>query len=190
MTELRQEIAGLRSRQGDINQLKRQYDFLERKYKETAGEKDRSDQGCSQKLYEGTQVVDSMIKELEELKLYNRQEEARQVDLISQVVHLKKEMAQVQNFKHEAELELKSAHQSNEQERREIEHVQKQIREAQQVNFKNNENLNDLRSKGIAKDKENEHLQYNINSLNKEIQRNKQAIQEMENQQQDLMVKI
>lgn len=41
------------------------------------------------------------------------------------------------------------------------------------MNFKQNEGLNDLRSKGIAKDKENENLNYNINSLNKEIQRNK-----------------
>jgi len=131
-----------------------------------------------------------MIKELEELKLYNRQEEARQVDLISQVIHLKKETAQVQGFKHEAEQVLKSAHQTNESERKDIEHVQKVIRNEQQVNFKNNESLNDLRSKGHCKDKENESLQHNVNSLNKEIQRNKQSINEMENQQQDLQLQV
>lgn len=38
-------------------------------------EKNRSDNECSQKLFEGMQVVDSLVKELEELRTLNRLEE-------------------------------------------------------------------------------------------------------------------
>lgn len=45
--ELRQEVAELRNKQGDFNQLKDQIGFLQDKYLQTSTEKNRSDNECS-----------------------------------------------------------------------------------------------------------------------------------------------
>jgi hypothetical protein len=48
---------------------------LQTKYNAVQDEKNRSDKECSQKLFEGMQVVDSLVKELEELRNLNQLEE-------------------------------------------------------------------------------------------------------------------
>jgi hypothetical protein len=55
---------------------------LQAKYHSVQDEKNRSDNECSQKLFEGMQVVDSLVKELEELRNLNRLEEENQVSLL------------------------------------------------------------------------------------------------------------
>ena len=82
LMELRQEVAELRNKQGDFNQLKDQIGFLQDKYLQTSTEKNRSDNECSQKLFEGMGVVDSLVKELDELRQLNRIEEDHQVQLL------------------------------------------------------------------------------------------------------------
>jgi septal ring factor EnvC (AmiA/AmiB activator) len=51
--ELRAEVDELKSRQGNIRQLKEQIQYLQGKYNSVRDEKDRSDKECSQKLFEG-----------------------------------------------------------------------------------------------------------------------------------------
>lgn len=75
----------LRSRQASIPQVQDQISYLQDKYNKTAQEKNRSDQECSQKLIEGLQVVDSLVKELDELRSLNRIEEEHQMQLLQQV---------------------------------------------------------------------------------------------------------
>lgn len=45
------------------------------KYNATQDEKNKSDRETSQKLFEGMQVVDTLVKELEELRSLNNIEE-------------------------------------------------------------------------------------------------------------------
>jgi len=59
--------------------LEQQIQYLDKKFKETQHEKNKSDHACSQKLFEGIQVVDSLIKELDEIKHTNILEEDTQV---------------------------------------------------------------------------------------------------------------
>jgi len=48
-------------------------------------EKNRSDQECSQKLFEGLQVIDSLTAELDEFRQLNRIEEEHQAQLLQQL---------------------------------------------------------------------------------------------------------
>lgn len=52
------------------------------KYNATQDEKNKSDRETSQKLFEGMQVVDTLVKELEELRSLNSIEEDNQVSLL------------------------------------------------------------------------------------------------------------
>jgi hypothetical protein len=52
------------------------------KYNATQDEKNKSDRETSQKLFEGMQVVDTLVKELEELMSLNSIEEENQVSLL------------------------------------------------------------------------------------------------------------
>ena len=65
----------LRAKQGDINALQDQIAYLQGKYNTTQSEKNRSDQECSAKLFEGMQVIDSLVGELDEFRQLNRIEE-------------------------------------------------------------------------------------------------------------------
>ena len=47
LQELRQEVAELRNRQGDFNQLKEQIAYLQDKSHQTSSDKNRSDQECA-----------------------------------------------------------------------------------------------------------------------------------------------
>lgn len=51
--ELHQEVMELRAKQGDMGALNDQLAYLKNKYNQTEAEKNRSDQECSQKLFEG-----------------------------------------------------------------------------------------------------------------------------------------
>lgn len=75
MQELRLECDEMRSRQGNIKQLREQIQYLQAKYNAVQDEKTRSDRETSQKLFEGMQVVDTLVKELEELRNLNSLEE-------------------------------------------------------------------------------------------------------------------
>ena len=83
--ELRQEVMELRAKQGDHTALTDQLAYLKTKYNSTEAEKNRSDQECSQKLYEGLQVIDSLNAELDEFRQLNRIEEEHQVQLLQQL---------------------------------------------------------------------------------------------------------
>jgi hypothetical protein len=52
------------------------------KYNATQDEKNKSDRETSQKLFEGMQVVDTLVKELEELRSLNSIEEDNQVSML------------------------------------------------------------------------------------------------------------
>ena len=83
--ELRQEVMELRAKQGDTANLQDQLDYLRNKFNQTSSEKNRSDQECSAKLFEGMQVIDSLTSELEEFRQLNRIEEDHQVQLLQQM---------------------------------------------------------------------------------------------------------
>ena len=51
--ELRQEVMELRAKQGDSAALQDQISYLQNKVNNTTSEKNRSDQECSAKLFEG-----------------------------------------------------------------------------------------------------------------------------------------
>ena len=51
--ELRQEVMELRAKQGDPAALQDQISYLQNKVNNTTSEKNRSDQECSAKLFEG-----------------------------------------------------------------------------------------------------------------------------------------
>jgi hypothetical protein len=55
---------------------------VQSKFNAVSDEKNKSDKECSQKLFEGMQVVDSLVKELEELRSLNSLEEENQVSLL------------------------------------------------------------------------------------------------------------
>jgi len=83
--ELRQEVSELRAKQGDANALRDQIGYLQNKFNQTQSEKNRSDQECSSKLFEGMQVIDSLVAELDEFRQLNRIEEEHQVQLLQQL---------------------------------------------------------------------------------------------------------
>ena len=66
--ELRQEVMELRAKQGDSAALQDQISYLQNKVNNTTSEKNRSDQECSAKLFEGMQVIDSLTAELDEFR--------------------------------------------------------------------------------------------------------------------------
>ena len=72
----------LRAKQGDMSALQDQFSYLNNKYNSTQSEKNRSDQECSAKLFEGMQVIDSLVAELDEFRQLNRIEEDHQVQLL------------------------------------------------------------------------------------------------------------
>lgn len=72
----------------------------------------------------------------------------------------------------------------NESERRDLEFVQKQIRDAQQVNLNQSDKMNDLRERGSAKDDSNEASKHQIRGLQSEIESTTKRIQH----QEDLIV--
>lgn len=129
LMELRQEVAELRNKQGDFNQLKDQIGFLQGKYLQTSTEKNRSDNECSQKLFEGMGVVDSLVKELDELRQLNRIEEDHQVQLLQQVSQTCTEMDQRHTESCQLQNELKQSEMRNEGDKRDLDFVQKQIRD-------------------------------------------------------------
>ena len=63
--ELNAEIAELRGRVGDIGLLKRQFDEMSARYAQAHAQKSKSDNECSQKLFDGVQVIDSLANELD-----------------------------------------------------------------------------------------------------------------------------
>jgi hypothetical protein len=48
--------------------VKDQIGYLNTKYNQTVSEKNRTDQDTSAKLFEGMQVIDSLVKELDEMR--------------------------------------------------------------------------------------------------------------------------
>ena len=165
LQELRQEVAELRNRQGDFNQLKDQITYLQDKYHQTSSEKNRSDTECSQKLFEGMGVVDSLVKELDEFRQLNRIEEDHQVQLLQQLSATchEHDMKEVERKKLTGE--LKQGENRNDGERRDLEFVQKQIRDAQQVSLSQSEKMSELRERGSAKDDSNEASKHQIRGL-------------------------
>lgn len=65
----------LRAKQGDTNAIQDQISYLQGKFNGIQSEKNRSDQECSAKLFEGMQVIDSLVAELDEFRQLNRIEE-------------------------------------------------------------------------------------------------------------------
>ena len=65
---MKQEVMELRAKQGDMAALQDQLSYLKSKYSTTQSEKNRSDQECSAKLFEGMQVIDSLVAELDEFR--------------------------------------------------------------------------------------------------------------------------
>ena len=58
--------------------MKDQIAYLNNKQQQVTSEKNRSDGDCSKKLFEGMQVIDCLVKELDELRQLNRIEEDHQ----------------------------------------------------------------------------------------------------------------
>ena len=125
-------------------------------------------------------MVDSLIKELDELRHANVLEEDTQVQLLEQVSQLCAENDERVAYALSLRSEVQSLGQINEGEKREIEFLQRKIRDEQQQSLKHSETITNLRDKGGRQDEENERQKNKVRSMEAEIDNNKQRIAHQE----------
>ena len=152
----------LRAKQGDINALRDQVSYLNNKHNTIESEKNQSDQECSQKLFEGMQVIDSLVAELDEFRQLNRIEEEHQVQLLQQLSQTCCDHDGKQAQLKQMAYELQSSEARNAGEQRELDMTNQQLREAQQTQLRQSEKINELRERAQAKDDSNEASKHSV----------------------------
>ena len=125
-------------------------------------------------------VVDSLVKELDELRNLNRIEEDHQVQLLSQLSSACHE----RDNKEAEKKQLTELHQQselrNDAARRDLEFTSKQVHDAQQVSLDQCKKMSECRERGSAKDDSNEASKHQIRGLQAEIEQTNTRIKHQE----------
>ena len=119
--------------------MKDQIGYLNTKYNQTVSEKNRTDQDTSAKLFEGMQVIDSLVKELDEMRQLNRIEEDHQVQLLQQLSSTCVDHDSKQSQLKQMQLQLQESESKNGHSSRDLEALQNQIRDNQQTSLRQSE---------------------------------------------------
>ena len=180
MQELRAECDELRNRQGNVKQLREQIQYLQVKFNNVQDEKNKIDRETSQKLFEGMQVVDQLIKELEDLRQLNSMEEDNQISLLQQLHQQCTVNDQKAGETARNESTLLTAQADGDKEQRELEYLVKQVRQQQSVSLNQNERMAELREKAAAKEDSNEASRYQVKSMHAEIESSRARIHHQE----------
>ena len=116
------------------------------------------------------QVIDSLVAELDEFRQLNRIEEEHQVQLLQQLSQTCGDHDSKQHQQKQTTYELEGSEARNAGEQREIDLLEKQQREARDVNLRQNEKINELRERAAHKDDSNEASKHSVMSMRSEVE--------------------
>ena len=108
------------------------------------------------------QVIDSLVGELDEFRQLNRIEEEHQVQLLQQLSQTCCDHDSKQESLKQMTYELQSSEARNAGEQREIDMLDKQLRDARDINLRQSDKINDLRERSQAKDDSNEASKHSV----------------------------
>ena len=176
LSDLQNEVNELRMQQKDYHALQEQFRYLQDQY--TAMQADRShfENDCNAKITEDRKEVDTLIVELDHLKVNTAEVEKEQVELLNQISMTERDVQAANNELVGMRHECSAVDATNLNERKEISHLDSLCADQKEVNHANYGELCRMKDISYNLDRDIATSVKNVNVLRADLDNNDQRI--------------